>query len=611
MDAKTRWQQRTDVRLVAGLLAGLVPIHSLLGYGLTRQAAEALTDAAEAGLEARATSAASSLDVWLENRIRDVRQVGIDLAATRGRAAREQVRALDEVRGTYDGVSLYAPDGRIRAQSRSGAMPAGEREPWFVAARGGRAVLAPVERQGDSLRWIVAAPVPGDGGRAQGVVAADIDVTRAYAFVAGARRGRTGEALLVERGGTVLLRARDGQPATEAALLQRGALATRTRSDAAARALAGGRGATSSADGDGRDLVTGFAGVRTPGWAVVATQHESEALAAVRDQRRLALLVGLLGLALMAAYAVVFARRYTRPLVAVSRAAGRVAAGDLRAHVDPRGPLEVRELAGSFNHMIDAVRALVAKMTQAGASLSSASAELAAASEELARATHSQSAAATETSATMDELARTSTGIAETVEGVAGRASEAHDVLMTADATMRASSERLLALSARVDDITSLLDLIDDIADQTNLLAVNATIEAARAGDAGRGFRVVADEVRRLAERSKRSAADIARMVEATRSETGATVMSMEQTSRELTRGLELMDAVADSTERVRLTTHQQGIANEQVVHTMGSVREAATQTSVTAQQIAESAGGLTGLVDELQQSVAAAGTMR
>jgi methyl-accepting chemotaxis protein len=211
----------------------------------------------------------------------------------------------------------------------------------------------------------------------------------------------------------------------------------------------------------------------------------------------------------------------------------------------------------------------------------------------------------------MDELARTSTGIAETVEGVAGRASEAHDVLMTADATMRTSSERLLALSARVDDITSLLDLIDDIADQTNLLAVNATIEAARAGDAGRGFRVVADEVRRLAERSKRSAADIARMVEATRSETGATVMSMEQTSRELTRGLELMDAVADSTERVRLTTHQQGIANEQVVHTMGSVREAATQTSVTAQQIAESAGGLTGLVDELQQSVAAAGTMR
>ena len=107
-----------------------------------------------------------------------------------------------------------------------------------------------------------------------------------------------------------------------------------------------------------------------------------------------------------------------------------------------------------------------------------------------------------------------------------------------------------MSLAARVQEITGILTLINDFADQTNLLAVNAAIEAARAGDAGRGFAVVADEVRRLAERSKASAAEISRIIDGAQTETNATVMAMEKGAKQMVSGLALMEEVVESCDR-------------------------------------------------------------
>jgi methyl-accepting chemotaxis protein len=193
------------------------------------------------------------------------------------------------------------------------------------------------------------------------------------------------------------------------------------------------------------------------------------------------------------------------------------------------------------------------------------------------------------------------------VEAVAAKTAETREALAQADEDIKSSSVRTLALSERVDEIGTILGLINDFADQTNLLALNAAIEAARAGEAGRGFSVVADEVRRLAERSKESAADIGQIIAATQAETSASVLAMEKGSKQMARGLNLMDEVTDATDQVHLTTQQQLVATEQVVETMHSVTESTRQSAATTQQIAASATGLAELALALRDTAGTA----
>jgi methyl-accepting chemotaxis protein len=114
---------------------------------------------------------------------------------------------------------------------------------------------------------------------------------------------------------------------------------------------------------------------------------------------------------------------------------------------------------------------------------------------------------------------------------------------------------------------------------------------------------VVADEVRRLAERSKTSAADIAKVIESAQAESSATVVNMERSARQMQEGLALLGEVTDATARVRLTTQEQRSATEQVVVTMEQISNSSGQVSATARQIATSAGQLASLAGNLEQA--------
>jgi methyl-accepting chemotaxis protein len=275
--------------------------------------------------------------------------------------------------------------------------------------------------------------------------------------------------------------------------------------------------------------------------------------------------------------------------------------------VAPEGPIELVTLGESFNAMLATCQALVEQVSSAGMEVNSAAAELSASSDELAATTTQQSAAVTQATATTEELARASAAIADTVDEVARQTAETRENLEQAEADITLSSERTLALAGRVNDIDALLDLINEIADQTNLLALNAAIEAARAGENGLGFAVVAEEVRRLAERSKTSAADIAQIVAAIQGETNATVMAMEKGAKQMQQGLGLLETVTDANAQVRMTTQQQRSATAQVVETMEQLTDASRQVSATAQQIASAAGNLADLAGNLETTAATA----
>ena len=291
-----------------------------------------------------------------------------------------------------------------------------------------------------------------------------------------------------------------------------------------------------------------------------------------------------------------------RPIRALSRAARRVSAGDLSARVSPSGAVEVATLGEAFNLMVARLEGLIGRVQGTSTDLSDSAIRLAVASNQLAATTARQSSSATETSASMEELARTSGQIAETVERVATQAAETRDKLERAREDILASTERTLRLTDRVRDITRILSMINDLADQTNLLALNAAIEAARAGEAGRGFAVVADEVRRLADRSKTLAADIAQITTSVQVETNATVLAMDKGAEQLKDGLSLMEHVAEASSGIRLATQQQQSATEQVVEAMEQVRIASQQVSTTAQELALASGSQATMAGDLKE---------
>jgi methyl-accepting chemotaxis protein len=255
--------------------------------------------------------------------------------------------------------------------------------------------------------------------------------------------------------------------------------------------------------------------------------------------------------------------------------------------VVPGGSAETRLLGQRFNAVVEQ---LAGTKLQLRGEVSESAARLSAVAEQLAGATMAQTTAATETSSSMEEVARGTVFIAETVSGIGRQAAEVSVKITSAQGELVAAEQGVHALTRKVGEIEDILALIDDIADQTNLLALNAAIEAARAGEAGRGFAVVADEVRRLAERSKAAAAQIAALVEAARGLSQTTVLAVETRGQQLAQWLAMMGAMAQARGLVATAIDEQRSAVEHAVDAIEQIALNSRSVAATAQKIAVAA---------------------
>jgi methyl-accepting chemotaxis protein len=590
-------------QLTGGLFARVLLSILAISLGLAVALAIVLSDQAASGLRRQAEAAkadasmliARDVDAWATNRQQDVRAVANELTATA--VASSRLRSILTEFPSLHGARVYDAAGVGRATSGAGAPPIRlARSSWFDAAADGRAGFSPLVGSGARERLYVAIPLDGAGGASasgarSSVLVASAPISDLAPVLRGAATGRTGEALIVNASHRLVL----------SSIASRTPGAISVDSVAARRSLAGQSGALVDVDYGGRQVVAGFAAVPALHWGVIIKQDTSVALAAVSRQRRLALELIILGLLVAVGLAFVVARVLSRPLIALQKAAAAVSGGDLSARVAAAGATETRRLGESFNAMVADIEVLLGTLRAAGTEVTSSATELSAAAEQLASTTTEQSAASTQTSSTMEELSRTSSVIAEHADGVAERCVATQEALREAELGMHSSSERTMALAKQVDEISGILELIDTIAEKTAVLSLNAAIEAARAGESGAGFTVVSEEVGRLAERSKASAAQIAKIVRATQHDASATVMAMEAGGKQMRRGLELMDEVTTAASQVQLTTQQQRTATSQVVETMASLSESTRQTSATTLQIAESAANLTGIASELE----------
>jgi methyl-accepting chemotaxis protein len=251
-----------------------------------------------------------------------------------------------------------------------------------------------------------------------------------------------------------------------------------------------------------------------------------------------------------------------RPVLALSAVATAIESGDLSVRAVPGGGGQTRRLAHAVNGLLEH---LAIELPRIRTQATETAGRLAVSAQRLGTATAEQIQAAGETSAELDGLARASASIAETVAAVVLQAGELRANIQRTLTDLQASRDRTLANSKRVDQIQGVIELLNDIADQTALLALNAAIEAARAGEAGRGFAVVADEVRRLAERSKAAAAQISILADGAKVTSGEAVLAIEKRGEQLDRWMGMTQAMADASAKVQPAVISQNQAVERV----------------------------------------------
>jgi methyl-accepting chemotaxis protein len=268
---------------------------------------------------------------------------------------------------------------------------------------------------------------------------------------------------------------------------------------------------------------------------------------------------------------------YLREMSQVSEA---IARGDLSVQVRPRSSRDT--LANAFTRMVEGLRVLVSNVRDSASQVSSGSNQVASASEESAKlsvqasssidevtstmhemsvnvqnmvkSTQMQSSSVSETSSSIDEMVASIQRVADTakvlldisqrsreeVQAGIGTMQKTTDGLNRINTSIQSSSEIIDVLGTRADDIGKIIEVIDDLAEQTNLLALNAAIEAARAGEHGLGFAVVAEEVRKLAEKSASSTKEISELIQSIQKEARRAVENMEKSTTIVNEGLTL-----------------------------------------------------------------------
>lgn len=290
-------------------------------------------------------------------------------------------------------------------------------------------------------------------------------------------------------------------------------------------------------------------------------------------------------------------------------------------------------IADSINFTIDQLRVLVSsindtsmQVAKAAEDAQSTSLHLAEAAEHQAQEIAGASAAVNEMAVTIDQVstnAAESTQVAERSVQIANRGAEVVQNTINGMDTIREqiqdTAKRIKRLGESSQEIGDIISLINDIADQTNILALNAAIQASMAGDAGRGFAVVADEVQRLAERSSAATKQIEALVKTIQSDTNEAVISMEQTTAEVVRGARLaQDAgmaleeieqvsqeLADLIQNISNAARQQASSAAHISNTMNVIQEITSQTAAGTTATAKSIGNLSEMATDLRNSVA------
>jgi methyl-accepting chemotaxis protein len=324
----------------------------------------------------------------------------------------------------------------------------------------------------------------------------------------------------------------------------------------------------------------------------------------------------------------------TRMAARLLQAMNAVAEGNLsEPPLDARGSDELAMLARATDRMAASLRKVIQEVRGSAESVTSGASQIAAASEEISSGMTDQASQVTQVSAAVEEMAASIVEVARKSSDASTAAAEAGSTAESGGQVVRNtvegmndineavsdSSRSVAELGKRGQQIGEVIAVINDIADQTNLLALNAAIEAARAGEHGRGFAVVADEVRKLADRTTKATEEIAESIRAIQTETESAVDKMNRGTGQVARGVEQATSAGESLEKIvrasrdvadmiraiAAAAEQQSSASEQVSQSINSIQVITQESTKGAQQAAEAATSLSEKATTLHRLVA------
>lgn len=497
----------------------------------------------------------------------------------------------------------------------------------LASQRGRQALFLLSGTSGSNLRIEVVRPILRDG-RLLGIVGATYPIRGAEEVLAQIGQRLDGEIFLVTDGGAAGGRRFVATTVSEA-------LAGRDPSGTRYAEVAGAaEGATPIARVfRARDASSGGESLYTTvllpgtGWTLVARRPTDEAFAQAGRLVLLNTLTGVGGLVIVALLLTLTARGFSRRLELVVASANRIATGDLSQAV-PESPSrdETKLLLDSFRDMSESLNRIVGQVRHASISINSTATELAATARQQEETVAGFSASTTQVAAATREITTTGEELLETIgaisvsaTGAAEKAEASRTGLVSMQEAMRrlddaanSVASRLATISEKAQGINAIVGTITKVADQTNLLSVNAAIEAEKAGEFGVGFLVVAREIRRLADQTATATLDIERMVRQMQGAVASGVMEMDRFGETLRSGATEVGKVGERLEgiiaHVEHDVARIGDVNEGMRSQSEGVRQiddAMRQLAAGAKQTAQAAGDFGKAAGDLQESIA------
>ncbi|AIZ32331.1 methyl-accepting chemotaxis protein [Pseudomonas parafulva] len=478
----------------------------------------------ESSVQQAGALTASSVQNWMSGRILVLENLAQDIAqqGTGSQVAGlvDQPSYTSNFQFTYFGQNNGAFTQRPDAQMPDGYDP--RKRPWYSAAVSANQTLLtpPYQASVGGLVVTIAIPVKARGnGELLGVVGGDLSLDSLVDIINAVDFGGIGHAFLVDREGQVIVSPDKDQLMKNLKDLY---------PNSGLRVEPGMQDVTLA----GSERIVSFTpvkGLPSAQWYIGLSIDKDKAYAALGQFRSSAIIAMLIAVVAIAAVLGLLIPVLMRPLTTMGRAMHDIAEGegDLTRRLQVQNKDEFGELAAAFNRFVERIHASISEVASATRLVHDLSEQVMSASnasingsEEQSLRTNSVAAAINQLGAATQEIARNAADASQHASGASDQANDGRQVVDDAISAMTALSQKISescqqieTLNASTDEIGKILDVIKGISQQTNLLALNAAIEAARAGEAGRGFAVVADEVRNLAHRTQESAEEIHRMI--------------------------------------------------------------------------------------------------